>query len=171
MNINNRKISDHINNIKHLKKSELISILDSGNYNPNIKDSDGFGLLFHFAEFSEYKLLKKLIKHPDIDLSLNADQVIAILLNSNKHKLLTFFLNENKQIIQEQYKTYFFDMFIEDFETNLKFNKKEYLKGVLIYLSIIEEKIPLDNINPFVKKVKLKILTFQKLLEKLDLIN
>mgnify|MGYP003711581757 CR=1 FL=1 len=57
-----------------------------------------------------------------------------------------------------------------DFESNLKFGKRYYLKNVLLYLSIVENKLPKKDVDFLSKRLKIKNLTYQKLLDKIDVI-
>lgn len=168
---NDIKLEHHINGEVFLKRKEILNILKSKNYNPNITCKDNFGLLFYFSEYSEFKLLKELIKHPDLDFSLNCDQVTIILMSSHKHKLFELILKKNKSLLKQKYSKHINDtLFTEYFESNLKFSKRIYLKSILLYLSIIENKLPKKDVEFLSKRLKIKNLTYQKLLDKINVI-
>lgn len=171
MNENNNKLLKHINGDFFLKRKEILEILRSKNYNPNITCNDNFGLLFYFSEYSEFKLLNELIKHPDLDYSLNCDQVTLISMSSSNESFFKLILNKNKKTLKNNYSKYINDVLSEDcFESNLKFSKRDYLKNILLYLSIVEHKLPKKDVNFLSKRLKIKNLTYQKLLDKIKAI-
>tara|TARA_Y100000588_G_scaffold50468_1_gene47452 strand:+ start:5830 stop:6354 length:525 start_codon:yes stop_codon:yes gene_type:complete len=168
---NNNKLIKHINGEFFLKQKEILKILKSKNYNPNITCNNNFGLLFYFSEYSEFDFLNKLIKHPDLDFSLNCDQVTLILMSSSDEDFFKLILNKNKKILKNNYSKYINNVLFEDcFEPNLKFGKRYYLKNVLLYLSIVENKLPKKDVDFLSKRLKIKNLTYQKLLDKIDVI-
>lgn len=165
---NNNKLREHINGNFFLKRKEILKILKSKDYNPNITYDD-FGLLFYFSEYSEFDFLNELIKHPNLDFSLNCDQVVLILMSSSDEDLFKLILNKNKEILKNNYLKYINDVLFEDcFECNLKFSKRHFLKNVLLYLSIAENKLPKKDVNFLSKRFKIKNLTYQKLLDKIN---
>ena len=167
---NNNKLIKHINGEFFLKQKEILKILKSKNYNPNIT-CNNFGLLFYFSEYSEFDFLNKLIKHPDLDFSLNCDQVTLILMSSSDEDFFKLILNKNKKILKNNYSKYINNVLFEDcFESNLKFGKRYYLKNVLLYLSIVENKLPKQDVDFLSNRLKIKNLTYQKLLDKIDVI-
>lgn len=166
---NNKRLLDHLEKNNLLSEKELFSIIKSKNYNPNILNNDGFGLIFECVEWSNYKLLKHLLKHEEIDTSINLDQVVSILITSNNYRTLRFFLKYHKNLILEKYKNFFNDFFKEHIEeqAGCTLNNTIYfphLKCILLYFSVIEEKLDENDINKYSKTINIKDLTYQKLL-------